>query len=117
MNRLLGKLSVGVLWWAGVAGAQAGPLVLHPQASPLPTAQQGPFVTTGDGGLLCIDSQNAWRSQDGGETWASSPIFSEPERFTVSNERALLRTRDGVVVAAWMNLKERAAPAWKSGWF
>lgn len=112
MNRLLGKLSVGVLWLAGVAGAQAGPLVLHPQASPLPTAQQGPFVTTGGGGLLCIDSQNAWRSQDGGETWASSPIFSEPERFTVSNERALLRTRDGVVVAAWMNLKERAAPAW-----
>jgi sialidase-1 len=93
-------------------GAGAGPLVLHPKAEMLPTEQQGPFVTTGDGGILCVDAQSAWRSADDGVTWTSTPLFGEPEKYKVSNERALLRTREGVVVAAWMNLKELQAPGW-----
>ncbi|MEO8497654.1 MAG: exo-alpha-sialidase [Planctomycetota bacterium] len=96
--------------------ALAGPLLLHPQAAPLPTTQQGPFVTTGDGGILCVDTQNAWHSADEGKTWQSHPLFRDANRFEVSNERALLRTRQGVVVAAWMNLKERATtPGFKWG--
>ena len=38
-------------------------------AKPLPTKQQGPFITTGDGGILCVDAQNAWHSSDEGKTW------------------------------------------------
>lgn len=86
----------------------AGPLQLHPAAKPLPTEQQGPFVTTGEGGILCIDAQHAWRSDDEGKTWKRHSLFREADRYQVSNERALLRTREGVVIAAWMNLKERS---------
>lgn len=91
--------------------AFAGPLVLHPQAEPLPTGQQGPFVTTGQGGILCVDAQNAWHSTDDGSTWKSYPLFRDAGSFQVSNERALLRTSKGVVIAAWMNLTERSSAA------
>ena len=37
---------------------------LHPKASVLPFTHQGPFVTTADGGTLCIDLKNALRSTD-----------------------------------------------------
>lgn len=86
---------------------------LHPQAHKLPFNHQGPFVTTADGGVLCIDSQNALRSTDEGKTWTSTPIFRDPKKFNISNERALLRTRDGIVIAAWMNGAERSTP---QGW-
>ncbi len=89
---------------------------LYPRGSSLPFAHQGPFVTTADGGVLCIDSRTALRSRDEGLTWSSSPLFSDPENFKVSNERALLRTREGVVISAWMNGVERRQPeGWKWG--
>lgn len=86
---------------------------LHPKAQPLPFTHQGPFVTTADGGVLCIDAKNALRSTDEGRTWSSTPIFAEPAKFNISNERALLRTREGVVISAWMNGAERKQP---KGW-
>ncbi len=86
---------------------------LHPKASPLPFTHQGPFVTTADGGVLCIDAKNALRSTDEGRTWSSTPLFAEPAKFSVSSERALLRTREGVIISAWMNSAERKEP---KGW-
>lgn len=86
---------------------------LHPKAAALPHTHQGPFVTTADGGVLCINSKNALRSSDEGRTWASSPLFADPAKFAVSNERALLRTREGVIISAWMNGAERKQPP---GW-
>lgn len=112
---LMARLAFVIL--ASVAqDAVAGPLVLHPQAAPLPTGQQGPFVTTGDGGILCVDAQHAWHSVDEGVTWQRYALFRDASRFQVSNERALLRTSEGVVIAAWMNLKERSTtPGFKWG--
>ena len=63
--------------------------------------------------MLCIDAQNALHSSDEGKTWKSTPLFREPKKYNVSNERALLRTREGVIVSAWMNGAERGAP---KGW-
>lgn len=89
---------------------------LHPKGSALPSTHQGPFVTTGDGGVLCIDSQNALRSTDEGRSWSSTALFAEKGKFNVSNERALLRTREGVVISAWMNGAERKQPkGWRWG--
>ena len=76
---------------------------LHPKAAPLPFTHQGPFVTTGDGDVLCLDAKNALRSRDEGQTWSTTPVFADAAKYTISNERALLRTRDGVIIAAWMN--------------
>ena len=50
---------------------------LHPKASALPFTHQGPFVTTSDGGVLCIDTKNALHSTDEGRTWNSTPLFAD----------------------------------------
>jgi len=95
--------------------ADRGP-TLHPHAVPLPFAHQGPFVTAGDGGVLCVDAQQALHSGDEGRTWTAPPIFRDEQKYRISNERALLRTRDGAVIAAWMNLQEqKSPPGWKWG--
>ena len=86
---------------------------LHPKALALSFSHQGPFVTTTDGGVICMDSKSALHSNDEGRRWKSTPLFAEAEKFNVSNERALLRTREGVVISAWMNGTERKAP---NGW-
>jgi lysophospholipase L1-like esterase/photosystem II stability/assembly factor-like uncharacterized protein len=104
-------LSTGLT--AAPTKAQEPTLMLHPEAVSLPFTHQGPFVTTGDGGVLCVDTQQALHSRDEGQTWSATPLFREAKKYRVSNERALLRTRDGVVLAAWMNLAEQASPP---GW-
>jgi len=102
-----------VLLVAAPAGGRAASPTLHPLATPLPFTHQGPFVTTGDGGVLCVDTRQALHSCDEGRTWKATPIFGAETKFRISNERALLRTRDGIVIAAWMNLNEKRSPA---GW-
>lgn len=82
----------------------------HPRGAALPFTHQGPFVTTADGGVLCINSKEALRSHDEGKTWSSTPMFAEPEKFNTRNERALLRTREGVIISAWINEAERRRP-------
>lgn len=86
----------------------AGPLILHPKGTALPADHQGPFVTTGDGGVLCFDAQRAHVSKDEGKTWESHLLFRDPKKFEASYERALVRTREGVVIAAFMNMKEKS---------
>ena len=90
--------------------------ILHPKGARLPFTHQGPFVAAIGGGVVCIDSKNALRSTDGGRTWNSTPLFADPAQFNASNERALLRTREGVLIAAWMNGAERKQPkGWRWG--
>jgi lysophospholipase L1-like esterase len=89
---------------------------LHPKASALPFTHQGPFVTTADGGVLCIGNKDVLRSADEGRTWSSAPMFADAAKFSVSNERALLRTREGVIISAWMNGAEKKTPqGWRWG--
>lgn len=99
------------------ARSQQAPLpVIHPAGKYLPFSHQGPFVRTADGSILCLDSQNSWRSNDEGQTWKQNPLFPDASRFSVSNERALLRTREGVIISAWMNLAEKSSPpVWNWG--
>lgn len=107
-------LALSLMAIAGMA--VAGPLVLHPNGEKHGFAHQGPFVTTGDGAVLCMDSQNALISRDEGRTWSPHPVFKDPVRHEISNERALLRTREGTVIAAYMNLKEKSfTPGFKWG--
>lgn len=102
--------------WAATTPATPPPVpVLHPKAALLSFPHQGPFVTTSDGGVLAFDAKNALHSQDEGKTWTTTPLFQNKDSsaFTTSNERALLRTRSGVVIAAWMNMAEIKSP---KGW-
>jgi lysophospholipase L1-like esterase len=98
------------------AACAADAPTLHPKASALPFTHQGPFVATAAGGVICLDAKNALLSTDECLLWTKTPLFSEPAKFTVSSERALLRTREGVIISSWMNLAERAQPkGWRWG--
>ncbi|MBM3856258.1 MAG: exo-alpha-sialidase, partial [Verrucomicrobia bacterium] len=80
-------------------------IVLQEKVQPLPFMHQGPFVRTGDGAIWGMDSRGALISKDEGRTWSTRTIF-DPLRFEPSGERALLRTREGVILYAFLNRKE-----------
>jgi len=82
-------------------------LWLHPSCEKLPSEVLGPFVTLGDGGILALRGANALVSKDEGVTWESMPIFKEGETISISTEGALLRTKSGVIIAAFLNMSAR----------
>lgn len=83
-------------------------LVLHPKLEQLPFKLMGPFTRTQEGDVVAIDSKSTFVSSDDGKTWsAPRALFSENEGLTVSNERAILTTRDGTIIVGFMNLDER----------
>ncbi len=75
--------------------------------------KMGPFVRLQDGGILTVEDTRCLISKDEGKTWQPRDIFKEPEKFQISNERVILRTKTGVIVVAFMNLKERANWNWQ----
>jgi len=96
--------------------ASVGPLIaadsnmwLDPRLSPLPTDKLGPFAHTANGKVIAIDSGSTFVSSDGGKTWSDPrPLTGALEKgIKVSNERAFMRTKDGSLIAAFMNLNER----------
>lgn len=83
-------------------------LKLHPKLKPLASDLLGPFTYTSAGKILAIDSKATLVSEDGGKTWSEPrPIFAADKNIVVSNERAILETKDGTIIAAFMNLAER----------
>ena len=61
-----------------------------------------------NGDVVAIDSEATYVTSDGGASWsAPRPLFDGEQPIKVSNERALLRTDSGVIIAAFMNLRER----------
>ena len=79
---------------------------MHVKCTRLPTDLMGPFVRLGDGSVLAADASEVHVSRDDGKTWESRPLFKDPTKFECRRERAVLRTRDGVVLIAFMNQKE-----------
>jgi photosystem II stability/assembly factor-like uncharacterized protein len=100
----------------GGAWAEEKPadLWVLPGCKPMPTKHQGPFVRLKDGGILTVDATDALVSRDEGQTWQAYPMFADPQAFKVSSERAVLCTREGHVVVAFMNLATRSAQNWDS---
>ncbi|WP_166831104.1 sialidase family protein [Thalassoroseus pseudoceratinae] len=83
-------------------------LWLAPGVAPLPTDKLGPFVRTSDGRILAIDAAASYVSHDEGKTWSEPrPLFPDGDDIKVSNERAVFRTSNGTIIAAFMNLNER----------
>ncbi len=109
MTRILTTLMSLFVLFCGVGQLSAAvELWLDDRCQPLASDLLGPFVKLDDGSILAIDSEATFVSSDGGKTWSEPrPLFNDGQKITVSNERAMLRTRDGVVIAAFMNLQER----------
>jgi hypothetical protein len=72
----------------------------------MPGLKMGPFVRLGDRRVLTLEDTTCQISNDEGRTWHGSGIFDDSSKFKISQERALLRTRKGVVIAAFMNNAE-----------
>lgn len=87
--------------------ATADPIQMHPKGEALPFEHQGPFVTTSDGGVLAVGRSKAFISQDEGQSWTSFPLFQDNDKYEARDERALLKLRDGSIVFAWMNERQR----------
>ena len=86
-------------------------MTLHSQVRPLPHTYQGPFVRLADGTIVGIEQNTVICSTDEGRTWTANEIFSPEQQaklnLRVSNERALLLTRDGTLVLGCMDLNGR----------
>lgn len=103
-SALLGVLFIAVCCKSVVAAE----LELHPQLKPLPFKLLGPFTHTRDGRILAMDAKATFVTADEGQTWSEPrSLFPADTKMTVSNERAILRTREGTIIAAFMNLDER----------
>src|SRR5262245_41772704 len=76
-------------------------LWLHPACKKMPTTNLGPFVRLKDGAILTIDKSDALVSRDEGQTWQSFPMFADPAAYKISDERAVLCSREGTVVVAF----------------
>ncbi|RRB07475.1 sialidase family protein [Larkinella rosea] len=79
----------------------------------IPGLKMGPFVRLADGGILTVLKTKSLISKDEGKTWTEYTIFNDPEKFEISEERALIRTKKGAIILACMNLKERANWNWQ----
>jgi hypothetical protein len=78
--------------------------ILHPKAEDLPRLPQGPFVRLADGAILTFDEHHALISRDEGASWQKhAPLFQDPKAFKTRPERAIIRTREGVLVALFLN--------------
>ena len=94
---------------ASILQAQDSTVWLDDRVSALPTDKLGPFVHTSDGKVLALDNEATFVSDDDGASWSQPrPLAgTEEHRIKVSNERAMMRTNQGTIVAAFMNLHER----------
>ncbi len=93
---------------------------LEKRAKDMPGAMMGPFVILPGDRLLTIKDELAYVSGDDGKSWKSWPLLPNGPTVKVSNERALLRTKNGAIILVFMNLaserkwkwdKEKNAPA------
>ena len=80
-------------------------LVLQEKVTALPFPHQGPFVRTADGAIWGVEPAGALVSRDEGKTWEAKTIY-DGQRFQASGERALLRTKGGALVYAFLNRQE-----------
>lgn len=78
-------------------------IVLDPRGKAMPGLPLGPFVRLSDGAIMGVDGKDALISRDEGKTWQRQPIFTQDQKFTIRPERALLRTRNGVIILVFIN--------------
>ena len=87
---------------------------IHDKVEEIPRLKTGPFVRLGNGNILTVEKNKSCISKDEGKTWTEYPIFTDTGRFDIRIERALIRTRDGVIILAFANDKEKANWNWQN---
>ena len=104
------------VWLVLISGAslRAQPstsTTLHAKVRPLPHKHQGPFVRRDDGAIVALHATDVLVSTDDGKTWEIKPLFSSEQQaarpLSVRDENALVLTRSGVIIASFMNDREK----------
>jgi hypothetical protein len=81
-------------------------IVLQEKVARLGVPHQGPFARGGDGAIWGVNEGGALVSRDEGKTWELREIYDQ-QRYRSRPERALLRTKEGVVLYAFLNENEK----------
>lgn len=87
---------------------------IHPKAEEIPGLKTGPFVRLGNGDILTVEGNKSCISKDEGKTWTEYSIFTDSSRFEIRIERALIRTKEGVIILAFANDREKANWNWQN---
>ena len=82
--------------------------------SELKGLRMGPFIRLKSRQLLTVDSTKSYISNDEGKTWNSYPLFKEGQSFFIRTERAIIQTKKGTIILAFINEKERANWNWRT---
>ena len=98
----------GLIWLilGGLATHLGAEIELQEKVRDLGSAPQGPFVRTGDGAIFGVDERGGLVSRDDGRTWVQRPLY-DPSTYRSRAERALLRTKEGVLLYAFLNENEK----------
>jgi hypothetical protein len=81
-------------------------MTIDARCKPLASQRLGPFVRLDNGNVLAIDDKSTFVSHDGGQSWSNPrPLFQPDRKVTVSRERALLKTRNGVIILGFANME------------
>jgi hypothetical protein len=86
---------------------------LHEKVSEIPGLKLGPFVRLKGGEIVTVEDTQSFVSKDEGDTWESYEIFKTKDEFLIRPERALIHTKDGTLILAFANDKERANWDWQ----
>ncbi|NND32552.1 MAG: exo-alpha-sialidase [Saprospiraceae bacterium] len=88
--------------------------ILHEKVTEIPGLKMGPFIRLENGDILTVtvDDTQSLISSDEGKTWQEYEIFNQPEKYKISDERALLKTKNGTIILAFMNLAARRNWNW-----
>ena len=76
--------------------------------------KEGPFVQLSNGDILTVDNDKSCISHDGAKTWIEYPIFTDTAKFKMGPAKAIICTRNGIIILAFVNLKERANWNWRN---
>ena len=90
-----------------LGAAVRGDITLADNVERLPADCLGPIVRAGDGALWAAEAGGARVSRDESRTWERRAIHDQA-RFQSRPERALLRTKEGVILYAFLNQQEYA---------
>jgi sialidase-1 len=106
-------LFLATLMLLGLADtAAAGQRWIHPRCQKLASPHGGPFVRLADGSVLAVHNSQALVSKDDGKTWDARPMFKDGTATYACGGGAMVRTRDDVVILAFMNGKEVQRGKW-----
>lgn len=83
-------------------------IALEARVQAMSRIKAAPYTRLADGSAITVEDKFAHITPDDGQTWLEPiPLFSNGPDLKVSNERVLIRTRDGAIILAFMNLNSR----------